>query len=124
MVHDLDSLTAGAEARKRVDEALQAVLGVDDVCRVSAVEAVRLVVEHERLGAAAPQDVEPSPDDDAIVLEGERSLGAHAGEQSDPPGELGADVGLDEGPDALDLVGRRRRVPTEHTLLEILRERR
>ena len=74
VVDDLDLLGPGAEARERVDEPLQPVLGLDDLLRRALGERVRLVVEDERPRPVAMKDVEPSVQEDAVVLERERPL--------------------------------------------------
>ena len=51
VVDDLDLLRPGAEARERVDEPLQPVVGLDDLLRRALGERVRLVVEDERARA-------------------------------------------------------------------------
>ena len=75
VVDDLDLVGAGAEARERVDEPLQPVVGLDDLLRRSLGERVRLVVEDERARAVAPEHVEAAVQEHAVVLERERPLG-------------------------------------------------
>ena len=76
MVDDLDFLGAGAEARQRIDEPLQPVVVVDDLLRRAFLERVRLVVDDDRLVACELQDVEAAVEQDTVVLERERPLGA------------------------------------------------
>ena len=77
-VHDLDLLGAGAEADQSVDEPLQPVLLLDDVRRVELAEEVRLVVDDERARPVGVEHVQAAVQQDAVVLEGERHLGARA----------------------------------------------
>ncbi len=77
------SLRTCAEADERVHEPLQRVLGLDDLGRRSALERVRLVVDDERPRTVPPEDVEPAANDDAVVLEGERTLGPGAAQARD-----------------------------------------
>ena len=74
VVDDLDLVGAGAEARERVDEPLQPVVVLDDLVGRRLRERVRLVVEHERARALAPEHVEAPVQEDAVVLERERPL--------------------------------------------------
>ena len=93
VVDDLDLLRPGAEAGERVDEPLQAVVGLDDLLRAPLGQRVRLVVEHERARSLALEHVEPPVQEDAVVLEREGPLRPRSGEPGDPTGELGLAVG-------------------------------
>ena len=123
MVDDLDLVHTGAEARERVDEPLQTVVGFDDLLRRPLRERVRLVVEHERPPLLDVEDVEAAVQEDAVVHERERPLGARAREPRDPPRQLGAAVGLDERTDPRQLVVGDRGIPRPH-LLQLRRSRR
>src|SRR5581483_4035211 len=96
VVDDLDLVGARAEACERVDEPLQPVARLDDLLRRLLGERVRLVVEYERVRAAAPEDVEPAVQEDAVVLEREGPLGHRAREPRDAAGEVGRAVRGDE----------------------------
>jgi hypothetical protein len=116
VVDDVDLLHAGAEARERVDEPLQAVVALDDLLRRPLRQRVRLVVEHERPPAIDVQDVEAAVQEHAVVLEGERPLGPRAGERRDPGGEGRAAVRRHERLDPLELLLGDGRVPGTHLL--------
>ena len=73
LVDDLDLLGACPEACEGVHVSLRAVLGLDDLDRVAAVEDVRLVVDDESAGPVAPEDVEPPVQQHAVELEQERA---------------------------------------------------
>ena len=83
VVDDLDLLRAGAEARERVDEPLQPVVGLDDLLRRRLADAVRLVVDDERPCRPRVEHVEEAVDEDAVVLEREVALLLDAREGSD-----------------------------------------
>src|SRR5438128_2559517 len=74
VVDDLHLLRAGAEARKRVHEALQPVVLLHDLFRRSLGERVRLVVDDERAAVRAMEDVDEAVDQHAVVLERELHL--------------------------------------------------
>ncbi len=74
-VDDLDLVCPGPEAGECVHEPLQAIVVLDDLVGRVLRQRVRLVVEHERLAALTPQNVEPAVQQDAVVLERERTLG-------------------------------------------------
>ena len=78
LVDDLDLLGARAEARERVDEPLQPVLGLDDLGGRALAEHVRLEVGDERAAAVQVEDVEHAVEEHAVVLECERPLGRDA----------------------------------------------
>ena len=121
---DLDLGRAVAQARERVDEPLEAVLGLDDLVRIGAVEDVRLVVDDERALARPPEHVEPAVQEDAVVLERERALRPGAVERRQPPRERRRAVRVDERRDALELVVARDRIPGAHGRLELRARRR
>ena len=83
MIDDLDLVGSGPEARERVDEPLETVVGLDDLLRRPLGERVRLVVEDERPFAGELEDVEPAVEEDAVMDECERPLRADAGEAAD-----------------------------------------
>ena len=78
MVDDLDLVHAGAEARERVDEPLQAIVGLDDLLGRPLRKRVRLVIEHQRTRSCDMQHVEAAVQEDSVVLERERPLGPGA----------------------------------------------
>ena len=82
VVDDLDLVGPGAEARERIHEPLQPIVALDDLLRRPFGERVRLVVDDERAGAVAPEHVEPTVEQHAVVLERERALGHRARQAS------------------------------------------
>src|SRR3954471_19467115 len=81
VVHDLDALGTGAEARKRVHEPLQPVVVVDDLSRRRVAEQIRLVVDDERNLAVDVHRVHEAVQQDAVVLEREVTLLLDTGER-------------------------------------------
>ena len=120
VVHDLDLLCAGAEAGERVDEPLEVVVVLDDLLRRPLGERVRLVVHDERAVAVELEHVEPAVQQDAVVLERERALGATLASDGDPTRELRLAVRADERRDPLELLVGHRRVPAAHERGEIV----
>jgi hypothetical protein len=117
---DLDLVCTGPEARERVHEPLQPILGLDYRRRVRAFEHVRLVVGDKRHLTVTPEDVEPAMQKDAVVLEGERPFRTRAGKTRETPGELGATVGVDHAGDAVELFFGGSWVPVSYRRLERL----
>ena len=111
VVDDLDVLRAGAEARERIDEPLQAVVALDDLLRRRLADQVRLVVDDERARAVEVHDVDEAVQQHAVVLEREVPLLLHAVERRDAPRELGVAVRDDERADPLELVVADGRIP-------------
>jgi hypothetical protein len=74
VVDDLDALCAGAEARERVDEPLQAIVLLDDLRGRRLLEQVRLVVHDERALAVEVHRVDEPVQQHAVVLEREVPL--------------------------------------------------
>ena len=95
VVDDLDLLGAGAEARERVDEALQPVVRLDDLLRRRLADQVRLVVEDERARPVEVQHVEEAVQEHAVVLEREVPLLVDARQRRDAARELGVAVRRD-----------------------------
>src|SRR5947209_2601195 len=104
LVHDLDLVGAGAEARERVDEPLQPVPLLDDRFGRHVTDEVRLVVDDERPAAFEVQHVEEAVQKHAVVLERERPLLRHAGERRDATRDVRLAVSPDECADARDLL--------------------
>ena len=123
MVDDLDLVHTRTEAGERVDEPLQAIVGLDDLLGRSLGERVRLVVEHQRPRPLDVEDVEPAVQEHAVVLERERPLGPGARQRRDPLRQLGVAVAVDERRDPRQLLLRHGRIPRAH-LLQIGRRRR
>ena len=114
MIDDLDLVRPGAEARQRVDEALQTVVGLDDLFRRALLERVRLVVDHQCPRAVELEHVEPALQQHTVVHEGERPLGGRAGQRGDAAREPRLAVRRHEAGDALQLVVRHARIPATH----------
>src|SRR5215218_8524000 len=116
VIDDLDLLSSGAEARKRVDEALDAILLLDGLLRRRVLQHVRLVVDDERAAILPMEDVEPAVEEHAVVLERKRPLDRGLGERRDPAGELRVAMGGDEVSDALELFVGDARIPSSNLL--------
>ena len=124
LVDDLHLLCPGAQAGERVHGPLRLVLVVHDLGRVTPEQRVRLVVEHESSRAVVPEHVEPPVHEHAVHVEGEGPLRPHPRQRGHAPRQLRAAIGLDQGPDAVELVVAYCRVPVRHDLRQLLPRRR
>ena len=120
VVDDLDLVGTCAEARERIDEPLQAVVVLDDLVRGPLLQRVRLVVDDERAAAVELQDVQAAAQENAVVLERERTLRARAGEGRDAARQVGLAVRAHEAGDPLELLVADARIPTLHERDEIV----
>ena len=116
MVHDLDLLGPRPEARERVDEPLEPIVGLDDLLRCALGERVRLVVEDERARPVTVKNVKAAVQQHTVVLERERPLGRRPCEIRDPPRQLGFAVRGDEERDPVELLRGDTRIPRPHVL--------
>src|SRR5439155_4216434 len=121
LVDDLDLVDTAAEARERVDEALESVVALDDLGGTLLLVPVCLVVDDQRPRPGQLEDVEPPVQEDAVVLERERPLGGRALETRHACGELRAAVGDNEVADPIDFLLGDGRIPGPHELGEVAR---
>ena len=115
LVDDLDLLGARAEARERVDEALQAVVALDDLLGRPLAERVRLVVERRAPARRRSYSTSrrPCSRTPSCSNANGRSGGA-PGSAAIRARELRAAVRGDEPADPLELLVGRARVPAAH----------
>ena len=97
---------------------------VDDLVRRPFLERVRLVVDDECAVAVLLQDVEPAVQENAVVLECERTLGPCTAERRDSARELGFTVGAHEAADPFQLLLADARVPAAHEIDQVVRRQR
>jgi hypothetical protein len=119
LVDDLGFVRAVAKTGECVHESLYAVLVVDDRRRVRTLERVRLVVDDDGPVAVAPEDIEAPMQQDAVLLERERTLGASTWKGCDAAGKLRRAIRVDEAGDPVELCIRRSRIPLAYRGLEL-----
>ena len=117
VVDDLDLVGAGAEARERVDEPLQPVVGLDDLLGRALGERVRLVVERRARAAPSRHSTSSRPCSSTPSCSNANGRsGSHPGSVAMRARELRLAVRVDERRDPRELLVGHRRVPAAHEL--------